>query len=116
MTESLPPVGVPIPQQSAPFNNEGLQQLLALGQENPAGVATAIEMLQSDPKAALSSLFRLTPSQQATIDATSEAVVAERVAPAIQALQSGQLTGWVLDPGVPEPDVLGGDCTCHVHT
>jgi hypothetical protein len=118
MTESSPPVGMPplpLPPHSASLDSQGLQQLLATAREDPSIVATVIEQLQSDPKGTVAALFNLTPAQQEAVTNTPDADFAARVAPAIQALQEGQLDGWVFDPGTVDPAVaIKIICTCTI--
>lgn len=109
------PVVLPIPEQSVPLTGEGIQQLLAHGRENPAAVASVVAQLQSNPRATISALFNLSAAQQTALDQMSDAQLAARLGPQIQALQTGHLTGWAFEPPNMEPNPAlkgSGSCNC----
>jgi hypothetical protein len=109
MTESIV---LPLPERSVSLTNGGVQQLLAQARENPSVVSSVLAQLQSNPRAAITTLFNLSAVQQELLAQMSDAELAGRLGPAIQALQAGNLTGWSFSPPNMEPAVLEGGCNC----
>jgi hypothetical protein len=116
MPELPLPVVLPVPERSVPLTNEGVQQLLTHGRENPSAVTSVVAQLRSNPRATITALFSLSATQQAALEQMSDAELTARLAPSIQALQAGQLTGWAFEPPnmEPEPEAIkgGGSCNC----
>jgi hypothetical protein len=76
------------------FNQQGLESALGNLHANPNLVASTLQQLQNDPKAYAVHTFNLTEQQTLALYQMSDAQVQQIAAPAIHALQEGNV-----DPG-----------------
>jgi len=90
-----------LPRKLSSLNDAGVKKLLEIAKSSPGLARLAAAQLESDPKGALDRLFRLSDAQRASIAATSDEELKQRVAAAVSMLRTGafEVASVSFDPG-----------------
>jgi hypothetical protein len=105
-----------LPFKTASLDEAGFEKLLKVGSANPELAQRVADELEVNPRAVLTTLFRLSATQAEAIANSTDDVLRARALRLIERLRSGNLKGIKYNPGKPAPvgEKVKVHCSCGI--